>query len=92
MYDANGVPKSLKFGAKIRVFNFGLVYYGNIRDILIDCGGAIWIQGSYAKDTDDRVTYGDFSVCLTETVAELKVVSVLPLLSRFAGLRRVGTT
>ncbi|MCP4489598.1 MAG: hypothetical protein GY820_20120 [Gammaproteobacteria bacterium] len=57
MYDAKGIPKPLKFGAKIRVFDFGLVYYGHIRDILIDSGGAIWIQGSYAKDTDDRVIY-----------------------------------
>ncbi len=52
----DGRLKHLKQGQKIRVFDFGHVYYGTVRDLIVDSNCQFWIRGSYAKDTDPRVT------------------------------------
>ncbi len=52
----DGRLKHIKAGQKIRVFDFGHVYYGHIRDVIVDSDDVVWIKGAYAKDTDPRVT------------------------------------
>ncbi len=55
-FQANGRPKQLKLATKIRVFDFGHVYYGNIRDVILDNSNDFWIQGAYTRSSDHRVS------------------------------------
>ncbi len=55
----DGRYKQLKLGQKMKVFDFGHVFYGNIRDVIIDNSSTYWVQGSYSKDTDAQVHFSN---------------------------------
>ncbi len=54
----------------MKVFDFGHVFYGHIRDVIVDNSSVFWVQGSYSKDTDARV---DFCGLLSSCVQNLHV-------------------
>ncbi len=57
LFNSKGQPKLLKLGTKFRVFDFGHVYYGHVRDVILDKHDVMWVQGSFPKATDVRVLH-----------------------------------